>query len=316
MGVSAAALACMLPACAPRETVFTVAADGSGQFRSVQAAVDAVPAGNARRVVIRIEPGRYEGHVVVPADKPFITFQGDDPATTVLTDDKNVDSTGAGGVPLLKPETSTVYVLGDDFSAENVSFENTAGNHGQAMALTFDADRGTFRSCRFLGWQDTLRINRGRSYFVGTTVAGSVDFIYGKGIAVFERCQLHSRANGYITAAATPQEAPSGFVFLDCKVTAEPSVTQVFLGRPWRPFAAVAFLRTDLCRQVAPTGWDDWGKAENRKTARFAERRSTGPGAGRSRRAAWAKELSDAEAAAYTAKKLLAGKDGWDPTAR
>ena len=231
--MSTSFLALLLSACCHGQSqTLTVAADGSGQFVTVQAAVDAVPANNAQRVVIEIKPGTYKEHIVVPKDKPFITFRGEDAATTILTDDKNVNATDSAGVKLKTPDSSSTLILGKDFSAENITFENTAGNHGQAMALYFDSDRGVFKNCRFLGWQDTLRVNYGRSYFADCYIAGHVDFIYGKGVVVFERCEIRSVADGYITAASTPQGAPFGYAFFDCRLTAEPAAKRVYLGRP------------------------------------------------------------------------------------
>jgi pectinesterase len=298
-----------------------VAADGSGAFTNVQAAIAAAPTNRARPYVILIKPGTYKEHLAIPTNKPFITFRGEpgQAAGTLLTDDHNVNTLGTEGAKLSTPDSATVLVQASDFAAENITFENTAGNHGQALAMYVVADRAIFRNCRFLGWQDTLRADapRGgggaRQYFDHCEIVGHVDFIYAAGTAVFDRCHIHCLADGYITAASTAENHRFGYVFLDCRVTAAPSIKGTYLGRPWRPFAAVAFLRTEMPEQIRPEGWHNWGKADNEKTARYAEYKNTGPGAKPDARVPWSKQLTDDEAKDYTVENILAGSDGWDP---
>ena len=209
----------------------------------------------------------------------------------------------------------------NDFTAENITFENTTTREArvQALAMYVEADRAVFRNCRFLGWQDTLRADApkggtGRQYFRDCYIEGYVDFIYAAGTAVFDHCHIHAKADGYLTAASTPENHPFGYVFLDCKVTAGPAVEQGFyLGRPWRPFAATAFVRCELPEQVRPAGWDNWGKAENETTARYAEYQCTGPGANPAGRVKWSRQLSEAEAGNLTVANILRGTDAWNP---
>ena len=292
----------------------TVAADGSGDVSSVQAAVDAVPANNAERIVIHIKPGTYKERVHVPKDKPKVTFKGDDAKTTVLTYDlfaSKVIPPATQGVG-----TSGSYstlIEGDDFVAENVTFENSAGEVGQAVALRTTGRRQAFYNCRMLGWQDTLYLHHGSAYFRDCYVEGRVDFIFGRGVAVFEDCHIHSKNGGYVTAAATEPTEPFGYVFLSSRLTGEGE--KAYLGRPWRDHAAVAFVRCELGDHVRPEGWDNWRNPAREKTARFVEFRNTGPGADRSKRVPWSRELSDEEAAKYTVANVLAAReDGWDPT--
>ncbi len=324
-------LAVTLRAAAPDAIV---AADGSGTHATVQAAVDAAPAGRTTPWVILIKPGRYAGHLVVPAEKPFLTFRGEDAATTVITDGRNFNTLKPDGGKYTTPESATALIQAGDFTAENITFENstTREDRIQALAIYMTGDRGVFRRCRFLGWQDTVRADsprrpggstepdtprpegNARQYFVDCYIEGHVDFIYAASTAVFDRCHIHGKADGYITAASTPQAAAFGYVFLDCKVTTGPLVDKgVYLGRPWRQFAATAFLRTELAGNVRAEGWHNWGKPANEQTARYAEYGSTGPGARLEQRVPWAKQLTDEEAKAYTAEKILAGKDGWNP---
>jgi pectinesterase len=282
----------------------TVAADGSGDFTTVQAAVDAAPANSAERVVIRIKPGTYKQRIRVGKDKPRVTFKGDDAKTTVLTYDLFAQK-------VLPPATEGVgtsgsystLVEGDDFVAENVTFENAAGEVGQAVALRTTGHRQAFYNCRMLGWQDTLYVHEGSAYFRDCYVEGRVDFIFGRATAVFDKCHIHSKNGGFVTAAATAKSDPFGFVFLDCKLTGEGA--PAYLGRPWRDDAAVAFIRCELGAHVRPEGWDNWRNPAREKTARYAEYKCTGPGADRSKRVAWSRQLSDEEAGNYTVETIL-----------
>jgi pectinesterase len=282
----------------------TVAADGSGDFKSVQAAVDAVTVDASDHVVIHIKPGVYRERVHVPKDKPRLTFRGDDAKTTVLTFD-------LPATKVIPPATQPIGTSGsystlidaDDFTAENITFENSAGDVGQAVALRTMGQRETFRNCRMLGWQDTLYVHQGSAHFDNCYIEGRVDFIFGRAIAVFQNCHVHSKNGGYVTAAATAEDEPFGFVFLDCKLTGEGE--KAYLGRPWRDHAAVAFIRCELGDHIRPQGWDNWRNPAREKTARFVEYRCTGPGADRARRVSWSHELSDNQAAKYTVANVL-----------
>ena len=295
------------------KTPIRVAADGSGDFRTVQAAVDSVPAGARDRLVIQISPGVYKERVRVARDKGPITFRGEDghARDTVLTFNYSAKSVENGKEVGTSGSYGTL-IEAADFRAEGVTFENSAGEVGQAVALRTTGDRAVFRHCRFLGWQDTLYTHERRCYFEECYVEGRVDFIFGRSTAVFNRCEIHSKNGGFVTAAATPQEAPYGYLFLDCKLTGE-GEQKAYLGRPWRPYAAVAYVRCEMGAHFRPEGWDNWGKAENEKTARFAEYKCAGPGADRSKRVPWSKELSDEEASKLTVRQVLAGNDDWNP---
>ena len=287
----------------------TVAADGSGGFRTVQEAVDAAPAASLQPVVIHLKPGVYKGHVMVPANKPFLTFEGDDPETTIITDDKNVHALDASGNKLTTKASSTLLIEAEYFSARNLTIENTAGNHGQALALFANADRASFVNCRFLGWQDTVRVESARQYFRDCKIQGNCDYIYGNATAVFERCHLHCLENGFITAASTPDDHRFGFVFLNCRVTTDAASKRTFLGRPWRPHASVTFINTELSAGILPAGWDNWRDPSKEKTARFSEFNSTGPGANPSKRVAWSRQLDKSEAEAITLEAVFGMPD-------
>jgi pectinesterase len=222
---------------------------------------------------------------------------------------------GPDGRPLGTFHTPTVWVDADDFSVENMTISNTAGNKGQALALRVDGDRVIFRNCNFLGWQDTILVNRGRQYFLGCTIEGAVDFIFGGATAYFEKCSIRVAGDGYITAPSTPVDQHYGLVFSNCQIMAETAAARTYLGRPWRPYGNAVFVATHMTRVVREAGWDNWKKPEREKTARFAEFASTGEGAGQSQRAAWATTSSALPTADYSASHVLAGADHWNPSA-
>ena len=296
------------------QTELTVAADGSAKYRTVQEAVMAVPAGSADNpVIIRIKPGTYKELIYVQREKRFFRLVGEDAAKTVLTYDLNANLIGRDGKPIGTFRTPSTQIDADDFTAENLTFENSAGAVGQALALRVDGDRVRFRNCRFLGWQDTILLNRGRHYFENCYIEGHVDFIFGAATAFFERCHIHCLKDGYITAASTPDNQPYGFVFSHCKITGASREVKTYLGRPWRAFSNVIYLDTEMAEVVRPEGWHNWNFPEREKTARYAEYGSTGPGANPRARVAWAHRLSNAEARAITPERVLAGTDGWNP---
>lgn len=295
-----------------------VAADGSGQFSSVQAAVDSIPAEGSERVVIQIRPGTYRERVRIVKEKPPITLVAEDATKTLITwklaakdiNPQTGKETGTDG-------TSTVSIEANDFTAENISFENSYGPGSQAVAVRVTSDRIIFRHCRFLGYQDTLYIkaHNGRHYFADCLIEGAVDFIFGRSTAVFENCEIRSTGKGYITASSTEPDTRWGYLFTNCTLTAADGVEPgtVYLGRPWRPHAAVMYMNCRMDQHIRPEGWDNWRDPEKEKTARFAEYNNTGPGADTSKRVAWTTQLSAEEASACAPDKVLAGTDGWNP---
>jgi len=296
------------------QTNLFVAADGSAKFKSVQAAIMSVPMGSATNpVIIHIKPGTYKELIYVQREKRFFKLIGENAEKTILTFDLNANLPGPNGQSIGTFKTPSTTIDADDFTAENITFENSAGPIGQALAIRVDGDRAIFRNCRFLGWQDTILLNRGRQYFESCYIAGHVDFIFGAATAFFEKCHIHCLRDGYITAASTPVDQPFGFVFSNCRITGEKPETKTFLGRPWRNYASTIFLNTEMSEVVRPEGWNDWRKPETHATARYAEFNSTGPGANSKARLPWVRQLNKAEAETLTASKVLGGSDGWNP---
>lgn len=312
------------PPDAPDAPDATVAADGTGNYTSLEEAIAKAPLRtgvSAPRWVIHVRPGTYRERVHVQRERGHILVRGDDAATTIITFDLHakLPDPAFPGDPtktLGTFRTPTVQIDGDGMIWENITFANTAGPVAQALALRADGDRLVFRRCRFLGWQDTLLLNRGRHYFEDCTIEGSVDFIFGSATAYFSRCHLHVLRDGCITAASTPEGAAHGFVFADCRVTTVPEATKgVYFGRPWRNFARTIFLRTELAGNIHAEGWHNWNYPAAERTTYYAEHASTGPGANPAARVSWARILTATEAAALTPRAVLSAPDAWDPTA-
>lgn len=291
-------------------TSFTVAKDGSGDFKTIQEAVMAVRDWSEVQVPIYVKKGVYKEKLVIPAQKTRITLIGENAAETVITYD---DYSGKNG--LTTYTSYTVLVKGNEFKAENLTFENSAGTVGQAVALHVEADQVIIKKCRILGNQDTLfpSTDTSRQYYVDCYIEGTTDFIFGAATAVFENCTIHSKKNSYITAASTVKDKPYGFVFLNCKLTASESTQKVYLGRPWRANAKTVFINTVMGKHILPEGWHVWNNNDNHKTTFYAEYGSTGPGFIKESRVSWSKQLTKKEAKQYTLKNIFAGSTAWLP---
>jgi pectinesterase len=305
-------LGASLYAAEPAPVRVVVAKDGSGDFPTVQMAVDHgfdhVLEPTTARLIIEIRPGIYHERVRVPEDRPRVTFLGTDPQTTVIT--YGMSAKEAGGTFL----SATVDVNSPEFEAENITFENSFGVGSQAVAISVHSDRSVFRNCRFLGMQDTLYAASGRQYYVNSYIAGHVDFIFGNAAAVFDHCEIHSRGPGYIAAVSrTMPGSPTGYVFYHCRLTADEGVTGVALGRPWRLYARVVYIDCWMGPHILPQGWNNWGKKEAETTAWFAEYGSEGPGAKDAERVPWAKKLTEADAQKFSPEAFLRDGDGWNP---
>ncbi|HZS55291.1 MAG TPA: pectinesterase family protein [Bryobacteraceae bacterium] len=301
------------------------AQDGSGNFTTVQQAIDALPAGGGD---VLVKPGIYRE--VVTIRKPHVHLHGDssaDPSKTVIVFN-NAGPTHDGTF-----NSSTVFVEADDATLDYLTIANDAGPHaGQAVALSVTADRATFRNMRILGAQDTLFAASRRcysdygpciptrQYFADTYIEGGVDFIFGDSKAVFERCELHGISTGNVMFTAQSKhtaDQDSGYVFKGCKLTGDKRSPGVMaLGRAWRPYATVVFLNAQIDAPVLPAGWVDWPRfgVSTLPTAFFAEYRSTGPGASPPTREPYSHQLTPEEAAKWSSPAFLAGTDGWNPS--
>lgn len=342
-----------VPALKPyiRKYDLVVAKDGSGDFMTVQEAINAVPDYNSEEITILVAPGVYKEKLVVPESKTHITLIARTEGEAVISyDDYAAKKSPLTGRNLGTSGSSTAYIYGAYFQAIGIVFENTASNAswqsehkgvGQAVACLVAGDCAVFRRCKFLGHQDTLYAfgrksdpkskealeagktqhipanMQSRQYYEDCYICGTVDYIFGWAVAYFNRCELHCLGNGYVTAAATPQGQDYGYVFNECRITGEPGVT-TYLGRPWRNYAQSIFLHCDLESCIAPEGWHNWPNKDTgldgSTTALYAEYKNTGAGASVKNRVKWSRQLSAKEAARYSLQEVLKGYDGWNPT--
>lgn len=288
----------------------TVSTDGSGEFTSVQEAVNSIRAYMSDTTYMFIKAGAYREKIVIPSWVTNLFMKGEGAENTIITWD---DYAGLRNMGTFR--TYTIWIQGSGFTAEDITFENSAGPVGQAVAVHADGDRAVFRRCRLLGNQDTLLTasQESRQYYEECYIEGTTDFIFGPATAWFERCIIHSRKNSYITAASTVEDHEFGYVFNRCRLTAADGVESVYLGRPWRPYAATVFIRCELGSHILPEGWHNWDNPSNEKTARYAEYRNTGPGANTGTRVPWSRQLSRKEAKEYTVENVFARHDGWLP---
>lgn len=293
--------------------LITVAQDGSGDYTTVQAALDAIPSKNKKPVTVFIKTGVYKEKILLDSLKHHVTLIGEDKYTTILTYDDHTGKLAPGGDTINTRTSWSTKILADDFTAMNISFDNNAGfNAGQAVALESDGDRAIFYNCRFLGFQDVLFTNNenSRQYFKDCYIDGTTDFVFGNATAWFEHCQIHSKKNSHVTAAATPPTKTYGYIFNDCVLTGDTSVHNASLGRPWRPYAAVVYLHCYIGPHIRPEGWSNWNNTDNYKTTRFGEYQNFGPGADLSKRLSWVKQLKKEEAMLYKPGAVFGN---WDP---
>ena len=293
-----------------RQDTIVVSRDGTGNFRTLQEAIESARAFMDYTVTIYVKNGVYKEKVIVPSWVENIDIIGEDRDKTIITYDDHANINKMGTF-----RTYTVKVEGSDITFKNLTIENNAAQLGQAVALHTEGDRLKFINCRILGNQDTIYTGAKftRLYFKDCYIDGTTDFIFGPSTALFEDCIIHSKRNSYVTAASTPKEAKYGYVFKHCKLTAEPGVDKVYLGCPWRPYAYTLFIECELGKHIVLAGWHNWGKQSNEETARYMEYKNTGEGANASERVAWSKQLTKKEAEAVTVDAIFRTQSDWDP---
>jgi len=244
----------------------TVDINGSGDFKTIQEAVDSIPQNNQRRVVL-IKEGFYKQRVLIPKEKPFITLRGIDPFKTTISYNLNHDMNKPDGSGIYKSDCATLICDSNDLILENLTIENTFGPHPQALAARLISERAIAVNCRFLGGQDTLMANIGRQYYLNCFIEGGTDFIYGYSQSYFENCVIHCNGSSHITAhAAAEPNLAAGFVFYKCRVETDEGI-KTDLGRPWRPYAKVVYYECRLDKGIKAAGWDNWRDPNREKTA-------------------------------------------------
>lgn len=293
-----------------------VARDGTGQFRTINEAVEVCRAFMEYHKVIYVKKGVYKEKVIVPSWLTNIEVCGENAENTIITYDDHANIRfKETGQPMGTFRTYTVKVQGNYITFKNITIENNAARLGQAVALHTEGDHLVFINCRLLGNQDTVYtgVANTRIYFKNCYIEGTTDFIFGPSTAWFEGCIIHSKQDSYVTAASTPADVTYGYVFNNCKLTAAEGVTKVYLGRPWRPYAYTLFMNCELGSHIVPCGWHNWGKASNEETARYAEYNNSGAGASTKDRASWSKQLTKKEAAKVTLENVFKIDNSWIP---
>lgn len=294
-----------------RQDTLIVARDGTGKFRNIQEAVESVRAFMDYTVTIYIKKGTYKEKLIIPSWLKNVQLVGEDAENTVITYDDHANINKMGTF-----RTYTVKVQGNAITFKNLTIENNAAPLGQAVALHTEGDKLMFVDCRFLGNQDTVYTGSEgtRLLFTNCYIEGTTDFIFGPSTALFENCEIHSKRDSYITAASTPKEIEFGYIFKNCKLTADRNIKKVYLGRPWRPYGATAFINCEFGSHIRPEGWHNWKNPENEKTARYAEFGNTGEGAKTEGRVKWAKHLSKKEVERYNdLRTIFRLCNDWEP---
>lgn len=294
-----------------RQDTLIVARDGTGKFRNIQEAVESVRAFMDYTVTIYIKKGIYKEKLIIPSWLKNVQLVGEDAENTVITYDDHANINKMGTF-----RTYTVKVQGNAITFKNLTIENNAAPLGQAVALHTEGDKLMFIDCRFLGNQDTVYTGSEgtRLLFTNCYIEGTTDFIFGPSTALFENCEIHSKRDSYITAASTPKEIEFGYIFKNCKLTADRNIKKVYLGRPWRPYGATAFINCEFGSHIRPEGWHNWKNPENEKTARYAEFGNTGEGAKTEGRVKWAKQLSKKEVERYNdLRTIFKLCNDWEP---
>lgn len=287
-----------------------VARDGTGEFRNIDDAIEVCRAFMDYHKVIFVKKGIYKEKLVIPSWLTNIEICGEDAENTVITwdDHANIKTTERpNGMGTFR--TYTLKVEGSDITLKNITIENNSARLGQAVALHTEGDGIVIVNCRLLGHQDTVYtgVAGSRQLFKDCYIEGTTDFIFGPGTAWFENCEIRSKANSYITAASTPQSQPYGYVFHNCRLTADEGIDKVFLGRPWRDYGYTLFINCQLGSHIRPEGWHHWQK-NREQTARYLEYGNTGAGADVKNRVPWSRQLTKKEAQRITMEEVLGDK--------
>ena len=313
-------LSCTLLSAAEKpKQLLIVAQDGSGDYTTIQEAIYAIRDYTPVPITVFIKNGVYNEKLIIPSWKCDITLEGENADSTIISygdyAGKELIYFGDSIAKMGTFRSHTVLAAGHRITLENPTIENTAGRVGQAVALHTEGDQIIVRNCRLKGNQDTVFTGneKSRVYFENCYIDGTTDFIFGPATCWFENCEIFSKQNSYITAAATPENVTYGYVFNKCRLTADDGVEKVYLGRPWRPYAAVLFTKCEMGKHIRPEGWHNWGKATNEKTARYCEYKNKGEGSNTQGRVAWSHQLNRKEASRYSIKQVLGGNDGWNP---
>ena len=297
-----------------------VARDGTGEFRTIDEAIEVCRAFMDYHKVIYVKNGTYKEKLIIPSWLQNIEICGESVEKTIITydDHANIQIVLGTAEPRKQPmgtfRTYTLKIEGNDITLKNITIENNAARLGQAVALHTEGDRLVFVNCRFIGHQDTVYtgVAGTRLFFKDCYICGTTDFIFGPSTAWFENCTIESLVNSYVTAASTPMDQPYGYVFNNCRLIAQPEATQVYLGRPWRDYGYTLFMNCDLGKHIRPEGWHNWEK-HREQTARYLEYNNRGEGAKTTARVGWSRQLTQKEASKITPANVFRQETSWLP---
>ena len=290
------------------DTIF-VARDGTGEFRTIDEAIEVCRAFMDYHKVIFVKNGIYKEKLIIPQWLQNIEICGESAEHTIITydDHANINKMGTFRTYTLKIEANAITL-------KNLTIENNSARLGQAVALHTEGDRLVFVNCRFIGHQDTIYTGMPatRLFFKDCYICGTTDFIFGPSTTWFENCTIESLINSYVTAASTPQEQAYGYVFNNCRLIAAEGVNEVYLGRPWRDYGYTLFMNCDLGAHIRPEGWHHW-EQHREQTARYLEYNNRGPGANSQSRVPWSRQLSKKEAEKITPEIVFRQESAWNP---
>jgi pectinesterase len=292
-----------------KEYDIVVDRNGRGNFRTIQEAFESIRAFDPKgTVTVFVRNGFYKEKLVLPTYVCNVHIIGESCDKTVISYDDHANINKMGTF-----RTYTFLIRGNDITLENLTIENAAEQLGQAVALHLEGDRIIIRNCRIVGNQDTIYAGREncRQYFENCHIEGTTDFIFGPSTCWFENCRILCKRNSYITAASTPQNVAFGYIFNHCQVDIAEGITEIYLGRPWRPYGMTLFMNCQLPKEIRPAGWHNWSKTENEATARYMEYNNSGLGAKTGERVKWAKQLTSQEVAVYTLENVMKACDNW-----
>ncbi|KAI3524904.1 hypothetical protein L1887_03573 [Cichorium endivia] len=294
-----------------------VAADGSGDFTTVSAAVAAAPTSSTTRYVIRIAAGVYRENVDIPSNKRNLMFLGSGRTSTIITASRSV----AGGSTTFN--SATVAAVGAGFLARDITFQNTAGPSGhQAVALRVGSDLSAFYLCDMLAYQDTLYVHSNRQFYINCFIAGTVDFIFGNAAVVFQDCDIHARRpnpnqRNMVTAQGrSDPNQNTGIVIQKSRIGATSDLRSVqgsfptYLGRPWREYSRTVVMQSTISNVINPAGWFPWNGDFALNTLYYGEYQNTGAGAATGNRVTWRGYrviTSATEAGGFTAGNFIGG---------
>ena len=297
-----------------------VARDGTGEFRTIDEAIEVCRAFMDYHKVIYVKNGTYKEKLIIPSWLQNIEICGESAENTIITydDHANIQIVLGTAEPRTQPmgtfRTYTLKIEGNAITLKNITIENNAARLGQAVALHTEGDRLVFINCRFIGHQDTVYtgVAGTRLFFKDCYICGTTDFIFGPSTVWFENCTIESLINSYVTAASTPKDQPYGYVFNNCRLIAQPEATKVYLGRPWRDYGYTLFMNCDLGKHIRPEGWHNWEK-HREQTARYLEYNNHGDGAKTTERVGWSRQLTKKEASKITPENVFRQETSWLP---